>query len=324
MDRDIKIKLSESLHWPPWTDLTLFTITDLTKINKISSNVKMIKAYFNEIRNNYEDNLLFFTDGSKIQESCSCAIYCPKLNITRKFKLNKNLSIFTAETIAVNKAVEMAISFLPKKSIIITDSLSVIKSFENIHTKNCYIKDIQKNVVLAKYKIKLLWVPSHSSIQGNEMADRLAREAHLEQIIYNFDLDKEFLKQLYTNLKKNIIDKWQNSGKSMVSMNRNLEKQTPPQNLSKREKQIIKSLRIGHTRITHQHLLVRYMNATECRFCGQTLDVNHIITCNNPDVMKEVLVLTENGKNDDILNYNNPKLKKIFTFLKNLNLDTQI
>ena len=66
------------------------------------------------------------------------------------------------------------------------------------------------------------------------------------------------------------------------------------------------------------------MNATECRFCGQTLDVNHIITCNNPDVMKEVLVLTENGKNDDILNYNNPKLKKIFTFLKNLNLDTQI
>ena len=96
-------------------------------------------------------------------------------------------SIFTAECIAINDAVDMSLNRNDLNFSILTDSLSVLQSLNkqevNIRTnpfilqiKYKYLKYVKQSD--GKLAIKFYWIPSHSGIDGNELADSLARDAH--------------------------------------------------------------------------------------------------------------------------------------------------
>jgi len=94
-----------------------------------------------------------------------------------KHKLPANTSIFTAEAWAVYQSLNMVESSGEHKAVIFSDSKS---PYFVLGKKSCshYIIPLIKSKFHSKsgFSIQIVWIPSHVSIIGNEMADAAAIE----------------------------------------------------------------------------------------------------------------------------------------------------
>ena len=78
------------------------------------------------------------------------------------------MSIFTAECIAINDAIDLALKYPAQNYIIFTDSLSALASLKhfNFNMKtNPYILNIKNKLNDSTHdraQIKLYWIPAHS------------------------------------------------------------------------------------------------------------------------------------------------------------------
>ncbi len=82
------------------------------------------------INKKWSKHFQIYTDGSKNPEtgSTAAAFHIPEVNYTRQFKLNPNLTVFTSELIAIEKALEFnLLQTVYKQTVILTDSMSAIQ-----------------------------------------------------------------------------------------------------------------------------------------------------------------------------------------------------
>ncbi|XP_066596498.1 uncharacterized protein [Prorops nasuta] len=134
----------------------------------------------------------FFTDASKFQSNSDsllssgravgCASLSPELNISLKWSINQEASIFTGQAIALLRALELLTEINFSAAYIYSDSISVLQAIANPyrHSKiNPYVLKIKKilNGILKNKIILLYWIPSHVGIKGNDKVDKLAKEA---------------------------------------------------------------------------------------------------------------------------------------------------
>ena len=86
-------------------------------------------------------------------------------------------------TIVEAKAIDIALYHIrdqPEKQFIIySDSLSVFRSLKNLDHRNPLIQQIFRkcNYLSAFKEIVFSWLPSHTNIRGNELADLEAKSA---------------------------------------------------------------------------------------------------------------------------------------------------
>ena len=134
----------------------------------------------------YKDHILIFTDGSKSISSPSVGAACviPQLNLTLTSSLINLASVYTAECLAVEMAVDYANTEPTKSYLICTDSLSLVHSLKaapHLSSSNRHVANIKKGLQQFKNSssenITLMWVPAHVGITGNELADREAKKA---------------------------------------------------------------------------------------------------------------------------------------------------
>ena len=71
------------------------------------------------------------------------------------------------------------------------------------------IKEALWEVQRKGLEVQVHWCPGHMNIYGNELADKLAKEAATEAIKMKDDLSVLTKKEALVELKKNIIKKWQ-------------------------------------------------------------------------------------------------------------------
>jgi ribonuclease HI len=97
-------------------------------------------------------------------------------------KLPASYSIFSAEAAAVLSALKYVIATeMIGPVLICTDSkslLTTIANLQSVDTKNFIVSDIRnklQDLIKNGIQIRLLWVPSHIGLHGNEQADTLAR-----------------------------------------------------------------------------------------------------------------------------------------------------
>jgi ribonuclease HI len=124
---------------------------------------------------------LIYTDGSKSGQGVGAAFYYPETDLSQGYALPIESSIFTAEAFAIIIAIKFILQQKYANFAILTDSKSVLQALQgNCLTSltNWLIYDIksrlQTGANLGK-SIKLIWVPGHAEILGNEQADQKAK-----------------------------------------------------------------------------------------------------------------------------------------------------
>ncbi|KYN50582.1 Gag-Pol polyprotein [Trachymyrmex cornetzi] len=141
----------------------------------------------------------FYTDGSKSPEGAvGAAVYSPELEGSIKHKLPPETSIFSAELWAIYQAILAIFDLNFPKSVIFSDSRSALDALQNSSKvqRNYIVYQIRKaylDIIDKGNEVTLFWVPAHSGIPGNELADQEANLAAIEGYKPDFKVPYEDL-----------------------------------------------------------------------------------------------------------------------------------
>lgn len=265
---------------PVWDSPQLDVSFDLTEFDKSSTSAVIFRSKFLEILPRYDGFCQIYTDGSKINEKTASA-YHGSFG-TRSFRIKDNSTIFTAELEAVRGALNfISISWL-SKFVIFSDSKSLLQSIQSQDSENVLVNDtLQKIYDLHKISnkiIKFCWIPSHVGINGNEEADRAAKAAlNLSEPVHlklphtdYYPLVKEYVNSCWQR-------EWDNQSDQKLHEIMPRVGEFSVNSLKRKEQVIIHRIRIGHTRLTHSHLMEGRSNPSLCNFCSQELTVKHFM-----------------------------------------------
>jgi ribonuclease HI len=265
--------------YPPWryktpkTNLTILTHT------KKPTNPAQIQIQLDTILEAHTHDIVIYTDASKTHEGVGCAFYSPQNATERKLKLSNESSIHTAELYAIHQALYYSQTLDQKNIIICTDSLSAIQAIRRISPKNHLLHLIQKTLYETEKQDKsilFVWIPSHCNLQGNDKADQAARDA----IQAGQETQESLLlTDAISIIKRSIHADWETQWKNTNTKLRHIAPDLQPKShkeLTRRESVILRRLRIGHTALTHKHLLER-SNTPTCRRCNTPTTVKHIL-----------------------------------------------
>ena len=122
-----------------------------------------------------------FTDGSKVDEKvAAAAVSSVAPNIPFSCGLRDHCSTYTAELQAILFALKQGYQSQERKFVIFSDSLSVLQPLRKLKTDHpllMLIQELLHKINADQKEIVFMWVPGHVGIQGNEAADRVAKEA---------------------------------------------------------------------------------------------------------------------------------------------------
>lgn len=171
---------------PFQTILTNINVTEV-EISKEDRDIpNLATAKSREIMDNHINSIKIYTDGSKTNIGVGAAFYVEDDNHYGKFKLPREASIFTAEALALSKALTYVYDSEEKDFIILSDSKSVLTALKgnlikpNVNWILLQIKEKVKNCIEEEKNITFCWIPAHCNIKGNEKADLAAKSAIFE------------------------------------------------------------------------------------------------------------------------------------------------
>jgi ribonuclease HI len=139
-----------------------------------------------------EHHLKIFPDGSKQTSGhVGCAFTIPSLIISKGFKLNNDVSIFSSEVFAIYMALSYVSEFpdLDPKIAILTDSKSALQALQGKGggrgglVLECRLAI--DRLITRGSDVALVWIPSHTCIKGNDAADAAAKAASSLRAVTN-------------------------------------------------------------------------------------------------------------------------------------------
>lgn len=284
----------------PWDKHDLPVNFELSKYQKEHTPQYIYKNLFHELNNKYTDHIKIYTDGSVMNEKSGCAVVFD--SEIYRYRLREYFSVFSCEATAILEALKIVKnSSIKQKYIIYTDSKSCLTAIVNDTNNTPVIKEIKLLIITLiehKYNLQLIWIPSHQGITGNDKADLEAKNATNESIICDsisssiFDLRKHVrykIKNLWNhNWKIN------NTSKLLLVRDEIFDK-SPISFACRNDQTVITRLRIGHTNLTHIHLITK-QNVNKCK-CGAELSVSHLlIECAEFNLQKRLSNLPDNLK----------------------------
>jgi len=247
-----------------------------------------------------------YTDGAKNENGVG--VSAVSLNGTKRIKLMKESSIFTAELCGILCALQIVDATQRENFIIFCDSRSALSVVEHYDSTHPLVSKIVRWLLLMRNKNKIVnfcWCPAHVGITGNEAADGEATSATVSELeVSNQQIP---YRDWYPIIKRKIREKW-NAEWTVICGNK-LRKIKESTNTWKstithkrKESIILTRLRIGHTKLTHQYLMERRPQPF-CEDCIVPLTVKHILTeCpSNEDHRLRIFPQTRHTNPDDSL-----------------------
>ncbi|GFY44162.1 uncharacterized protein TNIN_66861 [Trichonephila inaurata madagascariensis] len=238
------------------------------------------RTLYLEHRELFSDSELIFTDGSKSESHVGSAVVSLSTVITDALPISA--SIYTAELHALRIALEHISLSCGKKFIIYTDSLSALQNIVSLHSSSHPILvDITYALAnhIKKKDIRFCSIPGYAGTTGNELADTAARSAtgSSERFpIPHSDLKTYFRQKLPSVWHSNWDQQTENKLHNVIPV----LAPTMPSSSNRREQVIWTRLSLGHTLLTHRHLLFGEPPPS-CEKCNVSLSVKHIL-CDCP------------------------------------------
>lgn len=307
----------------PTVDCSL--ATPLTK-----SIINFYPIFCDHVHDNFPEFLHIYTDGSKDEGKVGAAAVFGQR--TRQTTLPKVASVYTAEMQALMLACDLIAEDQDHaigKYLICTDSLSAAQGLLTMDPTNHFMHRLQTRlhfILVRGLEVVVLWIPSHQSIPGNNLADRAAKRASngIPAFICCPYTD------WYPNIKQAVYarwkERWSNGNGKLLSIS-----DTPGSwkklTVTRKEGVIISRLRIGHTLFSHGHLMDADVQqpAPPCPLCyGSVLTVEHVlIDCPNLNNQRHVAFAHLQGQQLTMKNLLGKDMKPapVIGFIRGLNID---
>ena len=142
----------------------------------------------------------------------------------------------------------------PMDTVIFTDSLSALKALQSSDSSNLGIDNLALTIdkVLTSYDIKLTlqWIPGHCNLQGNERADRLAKEGARKEQPENPCSYSNIKRILKSKSREEWLTKWK-EGETGRVVYKEMKEPNPKDNinlLSRKHLSAIFQLRTGRSK----------------------------------------------------------------------------
>ena len=307
---------------PPWL-MPEINCCDKIIIKKYKSDEE-VRAMFYEHETYHKGQIKIYTDGSKSRIGVGSAVICEDEIL--QARLPNNASVFTAELVAIVEALRW-INASDKGSFVIhSDSYSTISALKQFNPTHPIIQKIQEWLykLHSKYKrIDFCWVPAHVGIQGNEEADKEAKEAAMLSTVNVKYIPYTDMKR---PIKSYILEKWQRMWISPLLANNEKYKKIRPYirdwpssyQSNRRYEKVLTRLRIGHCRLTHKSVR-EGRGLSECDHCHAIQTVEHIlIDCPEYDREREIYDL--GNKSLEMILGETADIEKLMSFLKDINI----
>ncbi|XP_035205689.1 uncharacterized protein LOC118180735 [Stegodyphus dumicola] len=126
-----------------------------------------------------------------------------------KRRLNINNTVYQAELTAIQKAINIASKFRTQVQIH-SDSMPSLQALGGGLSRHPIVQKIQRQILnlTPTARPSLSWVPAHTSIVGNEIADTRAKDAAMNSSLLEFYLPLP-RSQLKRSTFLNLLTKWQ-------------------------------------------------------------------------------------------------------------------
>ena len=287
---DLVVMEKTKLSYPPWLGPG-FNICPF-HIKKGDNTESQIRQQFILHKESHADSKHYYTDGSKLNNGVGCAVASGQY--THRATLNNNSSIFTAEQTAIYLLLKNIIPMARvNKFTIFSDSQSAItslKKYNPIDPLTIKIKNLIYKLTSENKQISFCWVPAHVNIQGNELADKAAKEAAENPSININSVPFEDIKRtVRTYINKKFNTNWQNlnTNTKLKSIKPHTFKWPTISHPNRLFTKKLNRLRIGHTYLTHNYLMSNPQIPPVCTKCGGPLTVQHIlIDCRDLNILR--------------------------------------
>jgi ribonuclease HI len=267
----------------PWEDEAPGFCKELTNISKEYTSASMLKALFEDHKVIHEASRFIFTDGSKTESHAGYAAVDG--SSAYSFNINSVASVFTAELLAILKALYIASRLDDPSFVICSDSRSSLEILSKDRIDHPIVLKIRKQLIVLKRcgkNVAFCWSPAHVGISGNELADAAAKNPTRK--------DSQHIGLPYSDylplVRRKMWEYWQSDWNDNITdkLKEVKSKVVPwgnPYFKNRRIETAIARLRIGHSRITHEHLMTN-TDPRQCRRCNVVLSIKHIlIECPN-------------------------------------------
>ena len=304
-----KTIIPDILPWPIRTPNIILTICKFRKNNIFQEELEKVKE-------KYPKHSHIFMDGSKLDKITGC----DKIHKGKTFKkhLPNDTSIFSAEACAISMALVLISESRNNKFIIFSDSLSVLESLKNRKFDHsliirilCKLKNLSND-----NDIQICWVPSRTSISGNDQADKAAwstinliteKKFKIPHTDFKMKINKYMLQQRQKCWNNNENNKLLEIKPTLGEWKQSLKKK-------RKEEITLSRLQIGHTRITH---LFTQRKTTKCYACQIKYTVKHIlIECTD---LAHIIKTFYSANNMEEL-FQNTEINNVISFLKTVKI----
>ncbi|GFV35356.1 RNase H domain-containing protein [Trichonephila clavipes] len=126
---NVNIQERNVLQFQPWNTPRFHYINPFASYSKSTVAPVVFQRVFADHHSQYRNVSPIFTDGSKCADYVVCGVVIE--DITHGYRLDTSCSVFTAEAVAICRALQLIDSNMPRKYCIYTDSMSVLEALEN-------------------------------------------------------------------------------------------------------------------------------------------------------------------------------------------------
>ncbi|KAK9876352.1 hypothetical protein WA026_012661 [Henosepilachna vigintioctopunctata] len=241
------------------------------------------------LSSNFSGSTAIYTDASDPHDGSNLGIgvFCPHMNVKLSGSLPSYFSICSAEMAAIMIALNFIKTNKLRKCVILSDSKSALETICNwrMGTSNTEfglcIRKVLYEFASHNVNVQLVWIPSHSNINGNDIADNLAAKGRSCNLINSF---KAHYKEMYPVFKQEAMIEWRIAWETLrnrtyYKMNHTIQISKTwfkSINLPRKYITIFSRMRSNHC-LTPYHLnKIRILPNNTCS-CGEIGTLRHIL-----------------------------------------------